>query len=174
MSNTGLNRDNSELKLEIDKVDGLDKGYGVLYKKYNELKNEYHELQQENSLLKDLIVENTKQKLQNSLKDGEPLNPAIKYQKIGKGFYAQIILGISVIILTLGFHIVYLAVTSCLMYKEGDWGCWIANWLGIDIHASFYIDIILYSLIIIQVTLLILIIRNKLNERKLLFTSLSR
>ncbi|MFX0037627.1 MAG: hypothetical protein ACFE9I_18560 [Candidatus Hermodarchaeota archaeon] len=174
MSNTGLNEDNMELEIEIDIVDEIDKDNGNKYKKYNELRKENHELQQENNLLKDVIIENNKKKFQDSLKEGESLNPGIKYQKIGKSFYAQIILGISVIILTLGFHIVYLAVTSCLLYNNGDFGCWVANWLGIDIHASFYIDIILYSLIIIQVTLLILIIRNKLNERRVLFTSSPR
>ncbi|MFX0141972.1 MAG: hypothetical protein ACFFDN_50510 [Candidatus Hodarchaeota archaeon] len=164
MSNTGLNKDNLEREDNIDSIGKLNKGYGDFHKEYETLKRKNHQLEHENSLLKDIIIKNTKDKFQSSLIEGDLLNPVLKYPKIGKGFYIQLFLGIFVIILILGFHILYLSVTSCLMYNEGNAFCWVANWLGIDIHASFYLDLFLYSLIAIQVTLIILIVRNKLHE----------
>ena len=52
------------------------------------------------------------------------------------------------------------------MYNNGDPSSWIVSWLGIDLHASFYLDIMLYSLISIQVILIVLIIRNTLVKNK--------
>jgi len=166
MSNIGLNKDNLELEDGIDRIDKLNESNGDLYRKYNKLKKENHTLINENRLLKDLVIENAKEQYQDSLIRGDDLSTAFDYPKIGKSFYVQIFLGIFVIILSLGFHILYLSVTSCLTYNEGNPFCWIANWLGIYIHASFYIDVILYSLIAIQVSLIILLVRNKLHELK--------
>lgn len=161
MSKTGLNEDKLELEINIDSKDKFNKNYSDLYIKYNELKIENYNLKQENSILKDIVIDKTKEELENSLIKDDLLNPVVKFPKIGKSFYFQIILGISVIVLILGFHILYLAVTSCLMYNEGSPNCWIVSWLGIDLHASFYLDLMLYSLVGIQVILLLLIIRDK-------------
>lgn len=165
MSDTGLNKDNLELEVEIDGINKFDKNYGDLKKRYHKLKNDNQILIEENKILKNLIINNAKPKFQGSLIEGDLLKPVVKYPKIGKSFYIQIFLGIFVIVLSLGFHILYLAVTSCLTYSDGNANCWIANWLGIEIHASFYLDVFLYSLIAIQITLIFLIIRNKLNRR---------
>lgn len=165
MSNTGLNKDRLELDVKDENTDRFNKGYSDLQEEHEKLKKQNYELVQENSILKDLVVENTKEKFVNSLIRTNLLNPVNKYPKIGKSFYAQVILGISVIILSLGFHILYLAVTSCLMYTDGNPGCWIVSWLGIDLHASFYLDVMLYSLIGIQVILIILIIRDKILKK---------
>jgi len=161
MSKTGVNEDKLELESNIDSKDKFDKNYSDLYIKYNELKIENYKLKQENNILKDIVIDKTKEELENSLIKDDLLNPVVKFPKIGKSFYFQIILGISVIVLILGFHILYLAVTSCLLYNEGSPNCWIVSWLGIDLHASFYLDLMLYSLIGIQVILLLLIIRDK-------------
>jgi len=168
MSNIGLNKDKLELEVKDYSIDKLNKGYSDLQEEYDILNKENYKLVQENRLLKDLIVENIKEKFANSLIGGDLLKPVIKYPKVGISFYTQVILGISVIILSLGFHILYLAVTSCLMYTDGSPGCWIVSWLGIDLHASFYLYIMLYSLIAIQVILIMLIIRDKFLKKKIL------
>ncbi|MFW9882230.1 MAG: hypothetical protein ACFFG0_54910 [Candidatus Thorarchaeota archaeon] len=166
MSKPGLKKDNLELEANIDSIDKLNKGNRDLFNENEKLKKKNYQLEHQNNLLKDLIIENTRNNLQSSLIDGDLLKSPVKYPKIGKGFYIQIFLGISVIILSLGFHLLYLSVTSCLMYNEGKPFCWIANWLGINIHASLFLDIVLYSLIAIQVILIILIIRNRINQLK--------
>ncbi|UCD01141.1 MAG: hypothetical protein JSV23_09695 [Promethearchaeota archaeon] len=165
MSDTGINKDNLELKVDIDSLNKMNKNYSDLQEKYGKLKNDNQILSNENKILKSLILENSNNKIQGALIKGGELNFGHKNTKGGKIFYIQIFLGIFVIVLILGFHILYLSVTSCLTYSEGNPFCWVANWLGIDIHASFYIDFLLYSLIAIQIVLIILIIRNKLNER---------
>lgn len=167
MSKTVVNKDKLELEVSIESKDKLNKGYSDIYIKYNELKTENYILKQENSILKDIVIENTREKHENSLISEDLLAPVIKFPKIGTSFYFQIILGISVIVLILGFHILYLAVTSCLMYNNGNFGCWIVSWLGIDLHASFYLDVMLYSLIGIQVLLIILIIQDKFLKKKI-------
>ncbi len=164
MSDTRLNKDNLELETKNNSVNKVDKNYSDLQKKIHKLKNDNQILIKENGILKNLIIENTKPKFKGSLIEGDLLKPVVKYPKIGKSFYIQIFLGIFVIILSLGFHILYLSVTSCLTYSDGNTNCWIVNWLGIDIHASFYLDVFLYSLIAIQITLIFLIIRTKLNR----------
>jgi len=166
MNNTGLNKDRSELEVNCGRLEQLDIGYIDLQKKYNELKTENYKLKQDNSILKDIIVDNNKEEFQNSLFEKDLLNPVLEFPKIGKSLYIQIILGIFVIVLSLGFHILYLAVTSGLMYSNGDPSSWIVSWLGVDLHASFYLDVMLYSLISIQAILIILIIRNTINRNK--------
>lgn len=168
MSNARLNKDRLELEVNIDSKAKLNHDHSDLYIKYNEIKIENYKLKQENSILKDIVTENTKEKFENSLIGEDLSNPVIKFPKIGTSFYFQIILGISVIVLILGFHILYLAVTSCLMYTDGNPGCWIVSWLGIDLHASFYLDVMLYSLIGIQVLLIVLIIQDKVLKKKIL------
>ncbi|NVM36470.1 MAG: hypothetical protein HWN81_12800 [Candidatus Lokiarchaeota archaeon] len=167
MSKTRLIKDKLELEVNIDSKEKLNKVYSDLYIEYNELKTENYKLKQENSILKNIVIENSKEKFENSLVKEDLLNNVVKSPKIGKSFYFQIILGISVIVLILGFHILYLAVTSCLMYNDGNSGCWIVSWLGIDLHASFYLDVILYSLIAFQVLLIVLIIRDKIQKNQL-------
>ena len=166
MSDTGLNKERLELEVNIESKDKLNKGYSDIYIKYNELKTENFKLKQENTILKDIVIENTREKHENSLISEDLLAPVVKFPKIEKSFYFQIILGITVIVLILGFHILYLAVTSCLMYNDGNPGCWIVSWLGIDLHASFYLDVMLYSLIGLQMILIILIIRDKFLKKK--------
>ncbi len=151
-----------EKNLELNKQEGKsNKNYSKLIEKHNQLKKENQKLLQESKILKDLIIENAKKNDQisnnsdNSQKDSEFKN----------SFYFQIIIGITVIILSLGFHILYLAITDCLLYNGGDSGCWIKNWLGIDIHGSFFLDIMLYSLIALQFLLIMLIIRNHLARK---------
>ena len=148
----------SKKKLEFEEqADRNDKNYMYLVEKFNQLKEENQNLSDESKILKDLIIENAKKNYQISLIEAGNLNNSHK-----NSFYIQIILGIIVIVLSLGFHVLYLAITDCLLYNGGDPGCWIKNWLGIDIHGSFYLDIMLYSLIALQALLIILIIRNQL------------
>ena len=163
MSNKALKNSNIP---QVDKVKtGVKSNINVeeLYNSYNNLEIENEQLIAENKYLKDFIVENAKKNHQIAATESVPYP---KNNKLSKGFYIQIILGILVIILLLAFHIVYLAVTSCLMYTNGDPNCWYQNWLGMDIHASFFIDLILYSLLIIQSILIISIIGNKLLNKK--------
>ncbi len=166
MSNKALKKSNLPL---VDKVKTGAKSkinLEELYNSYNNLEIENEQLIAENKTLKDLIIENAIKNHQLSPAESVPFKTSLENKTFNKGFYIQIILGILVIILSLAFHIVYLAVTSCLMYTNGDPGCWYQNWLGIDIHTSFFIDLVLYSLIFIQSILIILIIRNKLIEKK--------
>jgi hypothetical protein len=163
MSNTKTTKDILELGVNVDNIDS----HSELYREYEILKKENNNLQHENNILKDIIVENRKETFQGSLIDTNPLSPINKYPKSDKSFYIQIFLGIFTIVLSLGFHILYLSVTSCLMYNEGNALCWIVNWLGINLHVSFYLDVILYSLIAVQIILVILLIRTKFDEKKI-------
>ncbi|MFW9875594.1 MAG: hypothetical protein ACFFG0_21030, partial [Candidatus Thorarchaeota archaeon] len=128
----------------------------------SQLKEENQNLSDESKILKDLLIEDTKKNYKILLTKAGKSNNSHTNSKNQKHFYIQIILGIFVIVLSLGFHILYLAITDCLLYNGGNSGCWIINWLGIDIHGSFFLDITLYSLIAIQCLLIILIIRNQL------------
>ena len=159
MSNSGIKKN-----LDFEKLrDKNQKDFKILIKQYNQLKEENQNLIAERQILKDLFIENAKKNHQNSLIEETNLN-TLENSKFRNSFYFQIILGILVIVLSLGFHIVYLSVTDCLLYNDGDPGCWIKNWMGIDIHTSFYLDILLYSIIVIQSLLIILIVKNKLNN----------
>jgi len=159
MSKSRLTKKNLEFEEQADRND---KYYMNLVEKYNQLKEENQNLSDESKILKDLIIERTKKNYQISLIEAGNLNNSHKNSEIKNSFYIQIILGIIVIVLSLGFHILYLSITDCLLYNGGDSGCWIKNWLGIDIHASFYLDVMLYSLIALQSLLIILIIRTQL------------
>ena len=166
MSNKVLKKSNLPL---VDKVKTEAKSKVNLeefYDSYNNLEIENRQLIAENKTLKDLIIENAIKNHHLSTREIVTFKTSLENKKFNKSFYIQIILGILVIILSLAFHIVYLAVTSCLMYTNGDPNCWYQNWLGIDIHTSFFIDLVLYSLIFIQSILIISIIRNKLLEKK--------
>lgn len=154
-------------KSEVKKKNGdFEKQVGKSENSYQNLITQINLLKKENENLKDLIVGRVKKNYQKSLGQSFIFDPPVKNQSIKKGFYFQIILGILVIVLSLGFHILYLSVTDCLLFNNGDPGCWIKNWLGIDIHASFYLDILLYSLIAIQILLIILIIRNQVTTKQ--------
>ncbi|MFW9988022.1 MAG: hypothetical protein ACFFC3_05145 [Candidatus Odinarchaeota archaeon] len=164
MSNIDLSKDKLELEFKDYIKYNSDNIDNVLQQKYNELCTENNKLIEENQSLKDIIVKKNKQKFANSIVNNDLLKSIIENPKSSINFYIQIILGIFIIILSLGFHILYLAVTSCLMYKDEGSSCWAVSWLGIDLHASFYIDIVLYSLICIQVILIILIIQDKFKK----------
>ncbi|MFX0082359.1 MAG: hypothetical protein ACFE94_11475 [Candidatus Hodarchaeota archaeon] len=154
MSNSGLRKKNLELEKQVDRKDNNNLN---LVEKYNQLKEENQNLLEERKILKELLVENVKKDHQVSLLEVDDLKDCHK-----NTFYFQIVLGILVIVLSLGFHILYLSITDCLLYSGGDQECWIKNWLGIDIHGSFFLDVMLYSLIVFQILLIILIIRNQL------------
>ncbi|MFX1322150.1 MAG: hypothetical protein ACFFAQ_10955 [Promethearchaeota archaeon] len=165
MSNTRVKHSDLKPKQKDDNVNDKDIDYSGIIKKYNELYNEYHHLSEKNKVLKELILEKQDNNFQSSLNDKKDVN--FHPNRTKRSFYIQIILGLLVIILSLGFHIVYLGVTDCLLYNDGNPDCWIKSWLGIGIHASFYIDLFLYSLIFLQSLLIILIIRSKISEFKL-------
>ena len=162
MSKSGAKKKNLDFEKQAD---NREKTYQNLIKQITLLKKENQTLLKESKILKDLVVDRAKKNYQKSSDQAFILDPPVKNPSIRKSFYFQIILGIIVIILSLGFHILYLSVTDCLLFNNGDPGCWIKNWLGINIHASFYLDILLYSLIAIQVLLIILIIRNQVTEK---------
>ncbi len=165
MRDTEFKPSNVEPKQNDYNLNKQDNKYKDLFQKYHHLHKENHNLINENNILRNLILEKKQENLQiSSIEELNLLSPNKKL-KIEKSFYIQILLGILVILASLGFHIVYLAVTSCLMYSDGDPGCWYQNWLGIDIHASFFIDLILYSLLVIQSVSIILIIRDKIIEK---------
>jgi len=66
-----------------------------------------------------------------------------------------------VIVLVLGFHTIYVAITACLTNSGGSSECWIVSWLGMDVHASLSIDLLLYLIILIEVISMLLLVRNK-------------
>jgi hypothetical protein len=152
MSKSGIEKKNLDFKDQGKKSEYND----------HELITQINLLKRENENLKDLIIDHVKKESRKSPHQPSLTNIPVKNQPNKKGLYFQIILAISVIILSLGFHILYLSVTDCLLFSGGDSGCWIKNWLGMDIHASFYLDLFLYSLIAIEVLLILLIIRNYL------------
>ena len=164
MSDTRINHNDVKPRKKGDNLNEQD-NYIELIQKYNQLNNENQHLFEENKVLKNLILEKQDYNFQYSINNKE--NIRIHPNRIKRSFYIQIVLSLLVIILSLGFHIVYLAVTDCLMYTDGNPDCWIKSWLGIIIHASFFIDLFLYSLIFLQSILIILIIRSKINEFRL-------
>lgn len=155
MSKSGVNKKNQELE---GKTKQLNINYQNLIVQNKLLKEKNQNLLNEKKLLKELIIDQLK-KNENLI-----LNPPLMHRRVSKYFYFQIILGILVIILSLGFHILYLSVTDCLLFTNGDSGCWIKSWLGMNVHASFYLDLLLYSLIGLQVILIIFIIKNQFSK----------
>ncbi|MFX1312391.1 MAG: hypothetical protein ACFFHD_07240 [Promethearchaeota archaeon] len=166
MSNKALKKKNLRFIDKIKTVSNSKINLEEIYNSYNNLEAENEYLIAENKALKDLIINNVIKDHHLATAEGVPFKTSLENKKFNNFFFIQIILGILVIILSLSFHIIYLAVTSCLLYNNGNPVCWYQNWLGIDIHTSFFIDLVLYSLIFIQSTLIILIIRNKLFEKK--------
>jgi hypothetical protein len=165
LSDTRIKHSDAKSKQKRNNLNEKDAHFTDLTKRYNELYNKFHHLNEENKVLKDIIIEKQDRDFQTSLNDKADGN--IRLNRVKRSFYIKIILGLLVIILSLGFHIVYLAVTDCLLYNDGNPGCWIKSWLGINIHASFFIDLFLYLLIFLQSILIILIIRSKINEVRL-------
>ncbi len=161
MSDTRLKNE----KLEInDRTDNADLIYSDLLENFFRLEEENQNLKEGSRILKEIVIEKAKRNHQESSKE----NVTLKTQKIPKLktiFYVQIILGIGIIVLSLGFHILYLSVTDCLLFQDGDPACWYKSWMGIEIHASFYLDIMLYSLIVLTSILIILIIKGTLYEK---------
>ncbi|MFX0070985.1 MAG: hypothetical protein ACFFAO_07840 [Candidatus Hermodarchaeota archaeon] len=144
--------------------------YDEKNKNYIEIANhEYESLVSENRALKSIISSSFIKRLEvSSNKESDEVQYG-KKTKADIGFYIKIILAISVIILSLAFHIVYLSVTSCLYHTNGSSQCWIKSWLGTRVNASFFIDLTLYLLIGLQLILIVLIIKNKisiLNSKK--------
>ena len=151
MSKIGVSKKNLEIEEQAKKVNG---NYQKIIRQNHLLTKEKQTLLNENKILKNLIIEYLKKK------EIFSLNPSVKNESVKKVVYFQIILGILVIVLSLGFHILYLSVADCLLFNNGSPGCWIKSWLGINIHASFFLDILLYSLIAIQILLIVLIVKN--------------
>ncbi len=109
MSKSRLTKKNLEFEEQVDRND---KNYMNLVEKYNQLKEENQNLSDESKILKDLIIESTKKNYQISLIEAGNLNNSHKNSEIKNSFYIQIILGIIVIVLSLGFHILYLSITD--------------------------------------------------------------
>ena len=161
MSDSQLRKDNLEIEEEIDYL-VLDPR--EILERYSRLKEENQSLKNESKILKDIVLEETKKNHQMSLKESINLQPH-KNIKIKRSFYFQIILAIGIIVLSLGFHILYMSVADCLLFKDGDPACFYKSWMGIRIHASFYLDLMLYSIIISVSILIILIIKNMIYEK---------
>ena len=126
---------------------------------------EYEALLSENKALKEIISDRVIERMSQSTEPNE-INYT-KNSRIDLSFYVKIILAITVIMLSLAFHIVYLSVASCLFYTNGSSKCWIKSWLGMPVYASFFIDLTLYLLIYFQLVLIILILRSKIIELNL-------
>jgi hypothetical protein len=135
-----------------------------LFEKNSQLEGENKTLRSENEILRDIILGEAKKNHQSLLSDSTNIQIP-KLLKIKKSFYAQIILSIGIIVLALGFHILYLSVTDCLLFTGGDPACFYKSWMGIKIHASLFLDLMLYSIIISVSILIILTIRNVLNRK---------
>ena len=161
MSDSRFKKDNLEIEEEIDY---LDLNPREILERYSRLKEENQSLKNEGKILKDIVLEETKKNHQMSLKESINIQPH-KNIKIKRSFYFQIILAIGIIVLSLGFHILYNSVADCLLFKDGDPACFYKGWMGIKIHASFYLDLMLYSIIISVSILILLIIRNMFNEK---------
>jgi len=154
-----MSKSKLEKDIDLKRLNSNDLNY--LSQKNRDLFNKNHELVFRNSILKKKVSELEDEKILNA-----QIND-IKYKRsftFKSYFYAQIVIAISVIILALAFHIVYLSVTDCLLYNEGNSSCWYKSWAGIPIHASFFIDLTLYSLIGAQIILILLLIRKALHE----------
>ena len=129
-------------------------------------RHEYETLISQNKFLSELLsgfvnrgVNSSSEKLSTKTIDKKQL-------KTDYGFYAKIIIAITVIMLALAFHIVYLSVASCLFYTNGNSECWIKSWLGMPVYASFFIDLTLYLLIGFQLILIIMILKSKIEDIK--------
>jgi hypothetical protein len=154
-----MSKSKLEKDIDLELVNSNDLNY--LSQKNRELFNKNHELVFRNSILKKKVSELEDEKILNA-----QIND-IKYKRsftFKSYFYAQVIIAISVIILALAFHIVYLSITDCLFYTEGNSDCWLKSWAGITIHASFFIDLTLYLLIGAQTILVLLLIRKALHD----------
>lgn len=161
MSDSRLRKDNLEIEEEIDIRDLVPR---ELLDKYSRLKEENQTLKNESRILKDIVLEEEMKKYQMSIRESTAFQPH-KGMKIKKSFYIQIILSIGIIVLSLGFHILYMSVADCLLFKDGDPACFYKSWMGLEIHASFFLDLMLYSIIISVSILILLIIRNMFNEK---------
>ena len=161
MSDTQLGKDN----LEIEEIgDNSVIKSKILLEKYSKLKEENQILKNEGRILKEIVLEEKKKNHQMINRESTDFQPH-KNMKIKKSFYVQIILAIGIIVLSLGFHILYMSVADCLLFKDGDPACFYKSWMGLEIHASFYLDLMLYSIIISVSILILLIIRNMFNEK---------
>jgi len=128
--------------------------------------SEYETLISENKALKDMISSRVIERMNPPT---DVISNEISFNEkstIELGFYMKIILAITVIMLSLAFHIIYLSVASCLFYTNGSSKCWVKSWLGMPVYASFFIDLTLYLLIGFQLVLIILILRSKIIELK--------
>jgi hypothetical protein len=137
-----------------------------LLEKYSRLEEENQTLKNENDILKEIVLKDTKKNHQSVKNDNIKIQDQ-KSIRIKKSFYFQIILSIGIIVLSLGFHILYLSVTDCLLFSGGNPGCFYKSWMGIKIHASFFLDLMLYAIIASVSILIILIIRNLFYEKSL-------
>ena len=154
-----MSKSKSGKKPDLKKLSTNDLNF--LSQKNRDLFNKNHELVFKNSILKQKVSDLEEEKvLYTQIND-------IRYKRSSSFkpyFYAQVVIAISVIILALAFHIVYLSVTDCLLYNEGNGDCWYKSWAGIRVHASFFIDLTLFSLIGAQIILILLLIRKGLHE----------
>ena len=128
--------------------------------------SEYEAVLSENKALKEIISSRVIEKINSPLNGNSNGISYTEKSSIDLGFYVKIILAITVIMLSLAFHIVYLSVASCLFYTNGSSNCWFKSWLGMPVNVSFFIDLTLYLLIGFQLVLVILILRSKIIELK--------
>ena len=128
--------------------------------------SEYKAVLSENKALKEIISSRVIEKIKSPLNGNSNGISYNEKSSIDLGFYVKIILAITVIMLSLAFHIVYLSVASCLFYTNGSSNCWFKSWLGMPVNVSFFIDLTLYLLIGFQLVLVILILRSKIIELK--------
>ena len=128
--------------------------------------SEYETLISENKVLKEIISNRVIERMNPSSDIKSNEISVNEKSTIEISFYVKIILAITVIMLSLAFHIIYLSVASCLFYTNGSSKCWVKSWLGMPVYASFFIDLTLYLLIGFQLVLIILILRSKIFELK--------
>ena len=98
--------------------------------------SEYEALLSENRALKEIISDRIIERLSPTSEIGSNEIEHNKNSKIDLSFYVKVILAITLIMLSLAFHIVYLSVASCLFYTNGSSKCWIKSWLGMPVYAS--------------------------------------
>ncbi|MBY8984644.1 MAG: hypothetical protein KGD65_06245 [Candidatus Lokiarchaeota archaeon] len=163
MSDVRPRKNNLEVE---ERRDNININSREILEKFSRLKEENQSLINESRILKEIVLKTTKKNHQ-ILKGESNDVQTHKNIKLKKSFYFQIILGIGIIVLSMGFHILYLSVTDCLLFQEGDPGCFYKSWMGIKIHASFYLDLMLYSIIICVSILIILTIRNLFAKKSL-------
>ncbi|MHA1985601.1 MAG: hypothetical protein ACW98D_03080 [Promethearchaeota archaeon] len=161
MSGSRLKKDSLEIEEEIEYSDLQPR---KILERYSKLKEENQFLKDESRLLKEIVLNETKKNHQGRIKGSTEYQP-YKNMKIKKSSYVQIILAIGIIVLSLGFHILYMSVADCLLFKDGDPACFYKSWMGTEIHASLYLDLMLYSIIISVSILILLIMRNLFNEK---------